>query len=342
MERYSYEISSRITKKYETLIIALKKSQLFLPLFFPYAIIKAVLNKKKEKTVVHISDALLSPVGIIIKKLTGFPVILTVHGLDVTFPNYLYQKIIPFFMKKYDKIVCVSNETLKECVKRGLSEEKCVVIPNGINIKKKDKTDKKILKEILKNKLEKGPIILSVGRLTKRKGFHWFLSETVPKLVKKEKNLCYLIVGKGKMQKQINAIIKTKRLEKNVFSLGEVKDDVLENLFSCSDLFVMPNIKVEGDVEGFGIVAIEAASYGLPVVASDLEGIKDAVKEGKNGILVEPENSSEYYETIIKLLNNREKREKIGKNAKQYTEKNYDWNNIITKYEKIYNNLIGE
>lgn len=91
-------------------------------------------------------------------------------------------------------------------------------------------------------------------------------------------------MGDGIYKEKIKGIIDKYNLEKYVFMLGKVDDKILKLLYNTSDIFVIPNIPVVGDMEGFGIVALEVASCGVPVVASKLEGIKEAVQDGK-GIL---------------------------------------------------------
>ncbi|MFH1895574.1 MAG: glycosyltransferase family 4 protein [archaeon] len=337
MERLSYEVTARVSKITKSEVIALKKPQIFLPFFMFYALIKAFCEK--EKCVVHIGDGLLSPLGPVIKKVKGFPIVLTLHGLDVTFPNFFYQKIIPFFIKKYDKIICISNEVIKECKKKRIPINKCVFIPIGMQEKTEIKCNKNRLKEKLKIDLDGKKILLSVGRLVERKGFHWFLSEVLPEILKKHENLVYLIVGKGVMKNKIERIIKEKNLDKNVFLLGETENKFLEEIFVCSDIFVMPNIRVKGDMEGFGVVSIEAASYGLPVIASNLEGIKDAIKNEKNGFLLEERNKKKFIEKICFLIKNIEKAKAFGNKAKKYAEKNYSWDKIIKNYLNTYKSI---
>jgi glycosyltransferase involved in cell wall biosynthesis len=71
--------------------------------------------------------------GRIIKNLTGVKTIITIHGLDITYNNFIYQKIIPNSVNKLDKIICISNSTREECLKRGIDKEKIAIIPNGVN-----------------------------------------------------------------------------------------------------------------------------------------------------------------------------------------------------------------
>src|SRR3990167_9528343 len=135
--------------------------------------------------VILLSDALLSLYVPFIKVL-GKKVIIRVNGLDITGPNFFYQSIIPFLTNLSDRIICISNATKKECLKRGIAPGKCVVIPMGVN---PNEFLLKIPKEQLRTKLfnklkvtkKNQTILLSVGRLVKRKGVAWFLNKVIPK-----------------------------------------------------------------------------------------------------------------------------------------------------------------
>ena len=101
----------------------------------------------------------------------------------------------------------------------------------------------------------------------------------------------------------------------------------------------MPNIPIAGDMEGFGIVALEANLAGLSVVASDLEGIKDAVSHGKNGYLIDYKDTEKFISTIVSLIKNPSYRNEFGKNAKQFVTSNYNWHHIGARYLKEFENV---
>src|SRR3989344_1950045 len=149
----------------------------------------------------------------------------------------------------------------------------------------------------------------------------------MPKL---DKKFVYLIIGgygnmsKGNELEEYKKLAVKKNIGDSVFLLGKSSDRVLKFAYNSADIFIMPNIKVEGDVEGFGMVAIEASSCGVPVVASNIEGIIDAVKDGKNGYLVESGNVMEF----IKILSKDVDLKRKGKGFKEYTKENYSWKKI--------------
>jgi len=103
-------------------------------------------------------------------------------------------------------------------------------------------------------------------------------------------------------------------------------------LFNTCDLFIQPNIKVQGDMEGFGLSVIEAVSCKIPVIASNLEGLKDAIIDGQNGFSIEPENTEKYVEKINELLANDDFRQEFGEKARQFVTQNFRWEIIAKRY----------
>jgi len=108
----------------------------------------------------------------------------------------------------------------------------------------------------------------------------------------------YVVVGDGEDRPDVERALDETHAREKVLLLGKVGEERLADLLRSTDVFVMPNIVVPNDVEGFGIVALEAAASGLPVVAADLQGIKDAIIHGENGVLVEPENAAAFADAV--------------------------------------------
>jgi phosphatidyl-myo-inositol dimannoside synthase len=175
--------------------------------------------------------------------------------------------------------------------------------------------------------------------LVKRKGVAWFVNNVMPDLVAANDKIVLVVSGDGPEKSTIEEAVKLHGLKKHVYLLGRTSHDMLKNLYNGSDVFVMPNIKVEGDREGFGRVLLEAALCQLPVVATGIEGIVDAVIGGKNGILVQEKDIKTYVVKLTTLLNDASLAQKTGKAARQYTLKNFDWDNISDKYIAEYRKL---
>lgn len=337
MQRVAYELSQHLSKIAHVKLVKWGGSNKWLPLVLPYLFLKSLWILISTKVqVIYLQDGLLAPLGLILK-LFRVPIAITFHGRDITYDNKLYQFLIPRCAEKLDKIICVSDATKQQCVKHGISQGKIkVIIPDGICDEFCMDEGKQELRERLFKKLgislKNKKIVLSVGRLVERKGFHWFIQNVIPNLLQKESDLLYFIAGDGLFRQSIESAIKQSSLQDYVRMLGTVDDEILETLYNVSDIFIMPNIPVKGDMEGFGVVALEAASCGLPVVASGLEGIKDAIKNAENGFLVEPYNAEGFVNVVRELLENDELRGNFGARAREFTLKNYAWEKIAARY----------
>jgi len=113
-------------------------------------------------------------------------------------------------------------------------------------------------------------------------------------------------------------------------------------LLSTADLFVQPNIPVPDDIEGFGLAVLEAAASGLPVVASRLDGLKDAVTEDQSGFLVEPYDAAGYAQKIDELLADEAGRRAFGARARRYVAERYSWELIAPRYQEQIETLIRD
>ncbi|MFC1608552.1 glycosyltransferase family 4 protein [Patescibacteria group bacterium] len=332
IENQNYELSQWIPRHAELETIINTKGKKFIPIFFPYAFIKGLFIAPKCDAIL-LGDGVLSIIGWLLKIFTKTPVISVVHGLDLTFKLSLYQKLwVGFFIPQMDKLIAVGNTTIDEGTKRNIAKEKFVFIPNGVDPDRFfEKHAKEELEKITNLDLQGKKVILTLGRLAKRKGVAWFIENVVPKL---DSNTLYVIAGDGADKENIKRAIKENKLEERVRLYTSISDDEKKILYNTVDMFVQPNIKVEGDMEGFGLVVIEAASCERVVLASQLEGLKDSIIPGKNGFLAESENAEQYAKKINALLLEDDLRGDFGVQARKYVKENLSWNKITEKYIK--------
>lgn len=320
-------------------IISLGKSQKNLIWFLPYALIKTLINARKYD-IIFIGDALLSSIGFFTKLL--YPkktVIVNVFGLDITFKNKLYQLYLKLFYNKFDAYIAISSETEKAFKNRG-GKRSCV-ISCGVDTEQFSGKCANYEEICRKNDIRKEDIVLvTVGRLVKRKGAEWFVSNVMP-LIRDEK-VKYLIIGDGEERENIAEKIKKHGLGDRVKMLGRIEADELNAVYTHADAFIMPNIHVDGDMEGFGLVAVEASLAGLAVFASGIEGIRDAVIDGKNGWIMESGNAGQYAERIKDLCSDREGYRRRAAVYSEYTRKNYSWSSVCGKYVSLFEKLLGK
>jgi glycosyltransferase involved in cell wall biosynthesis len=331
LETYSYNLIRCFEEHHAVSKIVLGKSKEHLLWFLPYAFLKAfqkIIQLRIQR--VHLCDGMLSPIGVLLRSLLPIKVSVTIHGLDITYRNLFFQSIIPPCVALLDKIICVSRHTQKECVDRGIPAEKIWVIPNGINpsdfqVRESREVCRAESTKRLGIPLEGKKILLTVGRLVPRKGVAWFVKEVVPRL---DDSYLYLIIGDGPDFARVSALVGELNLEGRVFLLGRVSREMRNRLLHASDLFIMPNVEVVGDVEGFGIAGIEAGCCGLPVIGSDLQGLKDAVLEGKTGFLVEPGNTEGFVDRIKSMDLDRA-------SVRSLAIETFDWQKIFPRYREV-------
>ncbi len=343
IEMQNFGISKALSNKEDVKIIANKKGKKGLPVF----LIKLVFNFQVGKfDAVLFGDGVLSPVGFFWKifhpKVKFFSII---HGLDITyahkktFLSNIYKYVNIPCHKKMDKLIMVGNETITEAVKIGIHREKCVFIPNGIDPKEIcELHSREDMEKLLGINLQDKKVIFRGGRFVKHKGAEWFIRNVVPSLPEN-----YIFVAAGPRVSSATAgdenffehskkAIKELNLLDRVKLLTKLNRNEIKILFNACDLYISPNIKVPGSLEGFGITAIEAGACGRVVLASNLEGLKDAIIDGENGFLIEPENANVWITKINELLADDNFRKEFGEKAAKYVVENYSWDIIAKKY----------
>jgi glycosyltransferase involved in cell wall biosynthesis len=341
MQKLSYQLSKELSKHVRIKTISWGRSQIFLPFFVIWSFFYGSYIILREKVnIVLIGDCALAPLGILYKKLFGLPIIITAHGLDVTYSKYFYQYIIPPFYRRVDAIICNSQNTKNDLVIRKVHPEKCVVITPGIDVEnyKYSLTDEE--HQGLFTELNIQPngrkIILYVGRLIERKGVLKFITEVLPDLRKIREDWIFLVVGEGPELSEIIKFVSSKELQKQVKCLGAIKmdDPSIKNIFAVSDIFIMPNLSLLDNPEGFGLVLLEAQASGLPIIATKNDGILDAVKNYPDVSLVGAQDWRSFREEINKWLDINENAD-IRKLRYEQTKNIHAWSVVIFEYLKL-------
>lgn len=344
MERFAYDLSNELSRQTRLRRIVWGGSNKMLPLILPLFFLRACLVLSRHNTdIIHIQDGVQAPLGWLLSRIFRLPYIVVAHGLDVTYEKYAYQKLIVPFIVRADHVITISTATMTQVIDRGGEKERVSMIPLGIHddFGSAHIQDKIRLGKLLKISLSDRPILLTTGRLVRRKGVSWFIENPLRDIVSLVPGVLYLVAGTGTAaeQNRVRQAIISSGLKDNVRLLGRVSDETRNELYQSSDIFVMPNISVPGDMEGFGIVAQEAATAGLPVVASGIEGVLDALDDEKSGLLMHEQDSDEFSRTIVRLLNDDAYRRMFGDNARKYTLEHYEWASIAAQYEDIYKTL---
>jgi phosphatidyl-myo-inositol dimannoside synthase len=178
-------------------------------------------------------------------------------------------------------------------------------------------------------------IILTVGRLQQRKG-HDMLIKTLPLIAREFPDILYAIVGDGKEKAKLQTLTKTLSLENNVLFMSEISDQQMIQAYQQCDVFVLPNRRVDQDIEGFGMVLVEAQACEKPVIAGDSGGTAETMLPGKTGYIVDCTNSEVMAKQICSLLKDEQLCKEMGKQARIHVEKSLDWKVHTEKAKQIF------
>lgn len=288
--------------------------------------------KETGADIVLFSSMVTASMAYFLRKKIDVPMVTINHGRDVTLPVGIYQWFVPKVFDQLDGVISVSKATRNECIKRGMAPEKGIALPNGFDLNRLDEfPDKKKSRSNLQQNfnipLDQKKMLLTVGRNVKRKGHEWFIREVMPRL---GEEIVYVTVGDGPEFENIQEATDEVPFKERIFLLGRQPDNILKQAYAAADLFVMPNIPVEGDMEGFGIVLLEANMAQTPAVAADLEGIKDVITQGKNGFRVPTLNPMEFAEKIRYVLD--DDLGSFSEHARLHVKEQFSWRHVAKEY----------
>lgn len=288
--------------------------------------------RESDADIVLFSSMVTASLAYFLRNRVSVPLVTINHGRDVTLPVKIYQWFVPKIFASLDGVISVSRATREECIERGMDPEIGVALPNGFDFNKLNNfPDKKESRERLEKNfrlpLTNHFMLLTVGRKVKRKGHEWFIREVMPKL---DKEVIYVTVGDGPEFESIRQAAEQSPCSDRIFLLGRQPDEVLRQAYAAADLFVMPNIPVEGDMEGFGIVLLEANMARTPAVAADLEGIKDVIEQGKNGYRVPTLDADKFAQRVHGVLSN--KLEHFSSQTRSYVREQFSWQQVAQQY----------
>ncbi len=275
------------------------------------------LNKIIEKYNIDIVHAnFILPPGLVAalsKRNHDVKFIITVHGSDINIlaNNHILSKAIKYTLKKADNVYFVSDKLEKKALSLKIEglKEKSIVTPNTVNINKFQPLDPHS-----KNELEykyKHPFVIFIGNLVKQKGLTYLLK--AKQLSKTDYTL--LIYGDGSEKEKLQSMIIEYNL-KDTYLMG--KTNTPSKVLPLSDIIVLPSIS-----EGASIVALESMSCGKPLISTDTGNIREVIKNNKNGRIVPPKNPEKLSEAIDELILNKNKRNHMGKLAREFIIKNY-------------------
>ncbi len=255
-------------------------------------------------------------VGRVLRILFDSQYLVVVHGSEIL--QLENRKMLGWLATKVftgaEMVVANSNYTRELLASVEVPSEKIIVVNPPIDLDGYDEgIDTAFVRE--KYALTGKRVILTVGRLVKRKGY----KEVVEVLAQSKvayPDLVYVLVGDGECRKELECLISSYGLWDRVRMTGAVSHTELQQLYKLCEIFITPSHEVNGDVEGFGIALLEAGVFSKPVIAGRSGGVEDAVVDWETGLLVNPHNVEDIKQKLHLLLEDRGLRGRLGRNGR--------------------------
>jgi len=314
----------------------------------PYAIpqitsLKTFLEAVKSSDLIHVHGHpyLSSLLAAKIAKRYGKPLVLTQHNTFIEYESSLWDHVEWLndcaigrqVLKEADKIVVVSNATRNYVLSLGADPEKIHVLHNGVDVNRFQPLTK--VKDGMRKKLgiSKGStIVITVRRIVYKNGIDTLI-ESAKKAIKRNPRLVFLVVGKGPDFEKVKEKIEQLGMQENLKLTGFVSDEELPLYYNAADFFVLPS----KSGEGLPLVALEAMACGLPVIATNVGGISEIMKEDY-GKLVPPNSPDSLAEAIVEF--SQRELAPLKKDLRAVIEQKYSWDKNVEKLAKIYEELI--
>ena len=291
--------------------------------WLPVAVVRTMrLIARREVDLVLCGDAAMY--AVLVPFLRAFRVhhAAMVMGLDLTYGNPVYQAVVHPLLRRAPRVIAISEATAAAARALGIPADRVTVVRLGVQAPGAG-PERRVARRQVGATIgvdDDAVILLTLGRLVRRKGARWFVEEVLPRL---PEHVVYVLAGDGEELEPVRQAAAAGGVADRVRLLGQVDDDLRETLMRGADLFVQPNIRVPGDMEGFGLVTVEAAMRGAPVVAAALEGIVDAVLDGETGMLLPPEDADAWVARLGPMVADRRGLEETGARAAAAAQERY-------------------
>lgn len=268
--------------------------------------------------VVLAGSGLTAPLALRAARACGGRAAVYTHGLDVAVKHPVYRALWLPAIRRMDRVIVNSRATAQLCRDIGVDPVRIGIVHPGVELPDTPPTGEAITAFRTQFELGNRPLLLSVGRLSARKGMREFIGQCLPRIVAARSDTMLLIVGGAPTQalhaeaqtpSSIQSAAEVAGVSANIKFLGTITDYAeLGVVYRAADVHVFPVRNILGDPEGFGMVAVEAAAHGLPTVAFATGGVVDAVAEGHSGHLVPPDDYAAFAQRVIELLDRKDTR----------------------------------
>lgn len=256
-------------------------------------------------------SGLTAPMALFAARACNAHCVAYVHGLDIAVPNRVYRRLWLPALRRMDRVIANSHMTAALAMEAGVDPARIGVVHPGVDLPDAHPDPDAASRFREENGLGNRPVLLSVGRLSSRKGLREFVVDVLPRIARIKPDVILVVVGdapnqalhaQAQTREVIQSAAKSVGLGDNVKFLGQISNRELALAYRTSNIHVFPVRQIAGDPEGFGMVAIEAAAHGLATVAYAVGGVVDAVAEGISGHLAQAGDGGAFAACVLGLL----------------------------------------
>ena len=306
---------------------------------FYWETIRKVLKLIKEYGIEEVHCGRVIPEGVIaraLKLLAGARYNCFVHGEDVetAATSREHSLLVKNVCKNASMLICNSENTANIVRKLGFdSGSKCEVLHPGV-----DTSRFEVAAPDTSFRQKMGwsgkRVLLTVGRLQRRKGQD-FLIKSMPALLKEFPDLFYAVVGRGECYDELISLVDQHELHDNVCVYPDMDDEALIKCYQQCDIFILPNRTIDNDIEGFGMVLVEAQVCGKPVIAGDSGGTRETMNIGKTGHIIDCSSTENLLNGLSPILRNREIVDGEVDIA-DYAKNRFNWDQHVAKAKRLF------
>ena len=283
-------------------------------------------------TAVHAGRVL--PEGLtawLVARMVRRPAVIYAHGEEITtWRTPGKRRAMRFTFRHADRVVANSEFTREQLLRLGISPASIAVIHPGVDI---DHFHPGLETADLRVSIALQPgqhLILSVGRLSRRKGFDQVI-RSLPILLQQKMDVQYAIIGTGEDRDYLGSLAHQVGVAERVHLLGQVSPEDLPRWYNACAVLAMPNREIDGDTEGFGMVFLEAAACARPVVAGRAGGAGSAVLHGVTGLSVDGADLQEVASALARILSDPALRDALGRKGRARALRDFSWEAVARK-----------
>jgi glycosyltransferase involved in cell wall biosynthesis len=292
------------------------------------------LFKIHKFDIIHTHAYSAGTIGRVSAFLAGIPVIISHNHNVYDYYNKYYHLAERLLSHITDGIICVSEEVKKFTNEtQGINPERLLTIYNGIDnvcpVTEKDTAD---LRKELGVPMNYS-VIGTIAQFSEKKGLAYLIKSAFI-LLEHRKNVNFLLVGDGAIKEDLKNLCSHLKIERNIIFAGERSD--IPEILSLIDIFVLPSIR-----EGLPLAILEAMNCGKPIIATNVGGISEIVRNGINGIVVPPKDPEALYSAMVDLLDDKEKQKTMGFNGKRICKERFSSKTMVGRIEELYDTHIN-